>query len=303
MPAHPVYGSYEKGFKVIPGYRKYEVNEFSDVRHIENKRILSPSGQYQVTIMRDDSTPVNLRVYHLALLSFFPYIERKPTVDHIDENHANNFIENIPWATYSENTRKSIALRPRTNGVKRMKPVELVVSSDNTRIFHSAYDAQQRTGVSAAAIRKCCGGFTNNAGGFTWRYSFSQLPGEVWTSSSSLKEELSRYVHEHENVERIMVSNMGRIRSSFGVESFGCKVGRYRRYSNFYVHILVWLGWKGPIPDGLQVLHDDRIPLDADGCDSNAIEHLKIGTQSQNIRESVQYGRLGEHARKRRKMY
>lgn len=53
-------------------------------------------------------------------------------------------------------------------------------------------------------------------------------------------------------------------------------------------HRIAWTLANGPIPDGLRVLHE---------CDNPAcvrVEHLRLGTQSQNMRGAVQRQRLAQ---------
>lgn len=47
-------------------------------------------------------------------------------------------------------------------------------------------------------------------------------------------------------------------------------------------------------------MNDDKQPLDENGCYSNAIQHLRLGTQSENMKESWKIGNLSQ-TRKRQK--
>lgn len=65
-----------------------------------------------------------------------------------------------------------------------------------------------------------------------------------------------------------------------------CVNGRTIRWR---VHRLAWVLARGPIPGGLLVLHS---------CDNRAcyrLSHLRLGTQSENIREMDSKGRRGRY--------
>ena len=57
-------------------------------------------------------------VHILVAKAFIPNPENKPFVDHINTDKANNNIENLRWATMSENCRNSSIRNNNTSGIK-----------------------------------------------------------------------------------------------------------------------------------------------------------------------------------------
>ena len=56
---------------------------------------------------------------------------------------------------------------------------------------------------------------------------------------------------------------------------------------NQYVHRLVWIEANGPIPDGMVVMHT------CDNPPCHSIEHLRLGTQAENMQDAGSKGRMG----------
>jgi len=120
--------------------------------------------------------------------------------------------------------------------------------------------------------------------------SQDDLPREEWKSSERLISMLTiKGKISHKAAEKIKVSNLGRVLTCQGIKTRGNTMTRcrkYRRACHFKVHQLVWAVWgdRDPNPDEF-ILHDDSQPLDEEGCVSNAIQHLRLGTQSENMKE------------------
>ncbi len=91
---------------------------------------------------------------------------------------------------------------------------------------------------------------------------------------------------------------MGRILNAFGIKikgKRGSRGSKYRFYAGYGIHQLVWFAFhdEDPVEDELNILHADDAPL-VNGCYTNHLDTLSIGTQSENMQ--------GYHDAKRRKL-
>lgn len=102
-------------WKDIPGFEeRYQVSNYGNVRSIRdnhgNKRIkpkatwVSPSGYQYVQLFVKD-VKHNVSVHHAVASAFIPNPDQKETVNHIDGNKLTNSVNNLEWATYSENLK------------------------------------------------------------------------------------------------------------------------------------------------------------------------------------------------------
>lgn len=304
MPVHSKYGYWEEGWKTIPQYPKYEVNHYSHIRHRKHKRLLKPDSDQRVVLYDENAERHRIHVYHATLLAFFPHIERQETVDHIIEgDRSNNHVDNLQWLTRPKNSQKSNQEQPRRNPVNRAKIIEQW-SCDGLILlatFPSCRAAQRETKTDVKNMIQCANNQIQQAGGYQWKWkavlSDLDLDGEVWSSSEKLKEMLrscrstkTGFLSEA-SVQKIMISNMGRIKTVHGIKRFGRKDRKYRSFYKYYVHQLVWATFSDQIIQDHEVIcHDDSVALDADGCYSNALCHLRIDSQSNNMKECYAIG-------------
>jgi hypothetical protein len=106
-------------WKPIPGYiGMYEASNKGNIRAIKRilatdrgqrvycKRLLKPSttkvGYKRIVLSKSGKTKTFM-VHRLVLLSFIKNEFNKKSVNHKDGDKANNQIENLEWATLSEN--------------------------------------------------------------------------------------------------------------------------------------------------------------------------------------------------------
>ena len=115
-------------------------------------------------------------VHQLVAQAFIPNPENKPIVDHKDNNPLNNRIDNLQWATYSENAKYGY-----NRGRKKQCGIEHHASKligqydldgNLIKTYHGSGEASKNTGLHSATIRQACrGGYgCKTRGGFIWKY-------------------------------------------------------------------------------------------------------------------------------------
>lgn len=111
--------NYDRGFKDVPGYEGwYQVNTLGEVRSVDRYvtckngsfklqkgSYLRPSkcnGYLYVNLIKDGKDSHNHWIHRLVARTFIPNPDNKPSVNHIDGDKYNNVVDNLEWATYSE---------------------------------------------------------------------------------------------------------------------------------------------------------------------------------------------------------
>jgi len=162
----------------------YQVSNLGRVRsfikcnaHPNIPRVLKPStnrkGYAKVKI---GHTLVS--VHRLVAEAFINNPENKPQVNHKDGNKQNNCVENLEWATNSENQLHANAngLNENRKKAHKQKVCKRVSQFDKDMncvgSYESTVQAAKITGVNQSAISACCRGAYGykTAGGYIWRF-------------------------------------------------------------------------------------------------------------------------------------
>jgi len=95
---------------VIPGYENYTIYENGEV-HSKRRagakggkmtQCLTSNGYYYIKAYKGGKMK-HFTIHRLLGIAFIPNPENKPCIDHIDTNKQNNNLNNLRWATVSEN--------------------------------------------------------------------------------------------------------------------------------------------------------------------------------------------------------
>ena len=169
-------------------FSNYEVSNLGNVRNAHTKQVLKTR-----TRVRDNYSEVDVKlsdtnhkkhtitVARLVISTFKANSENKPTVNHINEDSTDNRLNNLEWATYSENNThngrakrvaKKAAETMKANGTYEKNKIKVECIELN-KTFDSARDAalwlDKKHGASD--ITKCCKGTRKSAYGYTWKYA------------------------------------------------------------------------------------------------------------------------------------
>lgn len=163
----------------------YEVSDKGRVRsldrlvkgRVDNDRlfqgkILSPETTYQgykrVRLSREGK-PKKFTVHKLVAQEFIGECPEGLVINHIDENKANNRVENLEYVTQKENVNHGTGIERRSEP-QRMKVKGTNIESGEVVIFPSMMDAERDTDgyFHNGHISQSVAGILPHHRGFTW---------------------------------------------------------------------------------------------------------------------------------------
>ena len=114
----------------IEGYENYLIHPDGKVQNKKTKRYLSPcdngNGYLYINLYKDGISKIHL-IHRLIAQYYIPNPDNKPYVDHINRDTKDNRIENLRWATNSENCQNTGVSK---NNKLQIKNISYVKSRD-----------------------------------------------------------------------------------------------------------------------------------------------------------------------------
>lgn len=158
----------------ISGYPGYQVSSLGRVKSTKMKapKILKQkqtTNGYLSVCLCNHNIKKDVFVHRLVAAAFIPNPCGKLTVNHLNEDKADNRSVNLSWATHKENIEYGSGLERRAQ--TRSKPVAQF-TRDGTLLatYYGQSEASRQTGISQTLIGKCARGKRNHTHGYVWRF-------------------------------------------------------------------------------------------------------------------------------------
>ena len=166
--------------KEFPGYYITNVGTIYTRKHGRIKKLkpeLSKWGYYRIHLWKN-KTMTHKSIHRLVAEAFISNPDNKCDVNHKNGIRTDNRVENLEWATRSENiwhsfnVLKNPANKPWTGKFgKEHNRSQAVLQIKNGKIMHkfdSLLEAERITGIKHGDISRCCSKQRKTAGGYQW---------------------------------------------------------------------------------------------------------------------------------------
>ena len=198
----------------IPSFSSYEASNNGKIRNKKSKKELSlveKGDGYIYVTMYQDKKYYNRSVHTLIAKSFIENPEKKPTVNHKNKNGLDNNLNNLEWATYSEQILHRNKFDKENGIIKTIKGKSIwkcnIENGDKIDRFDSITLALKSiVGETSKDISKITNNM-NNAFGFSQKWDNEDIENEQWIDilSSNI-----------DNNEDYKLSTKGRVKAPSG---------------------------------------------------------------------------------------
>lgn len=168
-------------FLSVPGYEGlYEVSNLGNIKSLRSGKLLKQASNkdgYKMVSLTKDGKSRSYGVHRLVALAFLPNPLNLPEVNHKDESHDNNVLENLEWISKKENRNYGTYRERMSKSLKESGTNNKSISAydKKTLKFVKSYDsiteAEKELGLSKGAIGQVLSGRRKTSGGYIWKYN------------------------------------------------------------------------------------------------------------------------------------
>lgn len=249
----------------------YEISSLGNIRNYKTKRILKIrniiNGYSNICL-----NGKTFKVHRLVAIAFIDNPNNKPTVNHIDKNKHNNKLDNLEWATYTE--QKNHSKNRVFNHNREIWKIE-IKTNEKLKKYNTIKEAGLEINSkqnSFKNISSCALGKTKTAYGFKWKYEIeNDIDDEIWKPFEFEKIKNKNY----------FISNFGRIKNKERVLKSIIDNNGYYTINNKLIHIIVAKNFIENPNNYNIVNHKDGNKL------NNKIDNLEWNTQQMNIMHAI----------------
>lgn len=137
----------------------YSISKCGKVRRNDSGRILKPflrpiSGYWYVGMCLGSlKNKKHESIHRLLCLTFKPNLENKRCVNHIDAIRTNNNLDNLEWATYSENNHHTFVVGNKTGKGSKNPTARQIIDKDTGFIFDCIKDISEHFKINYSHLR------------------------------------------------------------------------------------------------------------------------------------------------------